>query len=200
MKAARSGLIAVGCSAGGPPALEIVLPALPRATELSIVVAQHMPEKFTTLFAARLARLCSLPVAEPRDGEPLSEGRIYIAPGNRQTTLERTSGGVIFRVRPRDASERYAPSADLLLESVAEIFGPRAVGVLLSGMGGDGAAGMRAIKERRGCTLAESEKTARVFGMPAEAIRAGLADQVLPLPEIARELARLCGRDLYSSR
>jgi two-component system chemotaxis response regulator CheB len=191
-QAAEADLIAVACSAGGPPALEAVLPALPPGTTTSVVVAQHMPGRFTALFAERLGRLCALPVSEPKDGDPLRPGRIYIAPGGRQTTLGRVRGGYAFHVRPRGASERYSPSADILMASVARVFGRRAVGVLMTGMGGDGVAGLRAIKERRGRTIAESEDTARVFGMPREAIRAGLADRVLPLPEIALELARLC--------
>jgi len=185
-------LIAVGCSAGGPPALETVLPALPRGTATSIVVAQHMPARFTSLFAGRLGRLCVLPVSEPCDGEPLRPGRIYIAPGGRQTLLARSQGSFQFHVRPRDDAERYSPSSDLLMESVARLFGRRAVGVLMSGMGGDGVAGLKAIRDRGGRTIAESEQTAVVYGMPREAIQAGLADLVLPLPEIARTLADLC--------
>lgn len=192
MKKGSIEVIAVGCSAGGPPALETVLPALPRGTPTSIVVAQHMPARFTSLFAGRLGRLCALPVSEPRDGEPLSAGRIYIAPGGRQTTLQRSQGGCLFQVRLRETSERYSPSSDILMESVARLFGRRAVGVLMTGMGGDGVAGLRAIRDRGGRTIAESEQTALVFGMPREAIRAGLADLVLPLPDIARTLAELC--------
>ncbi|PYS96781.1 MAG: chemotaxis protein CheB [Acidobacteria bacterium] len=192
MRRRGTDLIAVGCSAGGPPALETVLPALPRATATSIVVAQHMPARFTSLFAGRLGRLCVLPVSEPRDGEPLRPGRIYIAPGGRQTQLARAQGGFQFQVRPRDDAERYSPSSDLLMESVARLFGRRAVGVLMSGMGGDGVAGLKAIRDRGGRTIAESEQTAVVYGMPREAIQAGLADLVLPLPEIARTLAEMC--------
>ncbi len=185
-------LIVVGCSAGGPPALQTVLPSVPSGTTTSVVVAQHMPGKFTALFAERLARVCRLPVGEPKDGEPLRPGRIYIAAGGRQTTLERGAGGVAFRVRERDSSERYSPSADLLMASVARLFGARALAILMTGMGDDGVAGLRAIKQRRGRTIAESEETAVVFGMPREAIRAGLADQVLPLGEIGSLIARVC--------
>jgi two-component system chemotaxis response regulator CheB len=185
-------LIVIGCSAGGPAALQRLLPEVPRGTATSVVVAQHMPARFTGLFAGRLGRFCSLPVGEPKDGDPLGTGRIYIAAGGRQTTLERCAGGVIFRVRERQASERYAPSADLLMGSVAGLFGRRVVGVLMTGMGGDGVDGLRAIKERGGRTIAESEETALVFGMPREAIRAGLADRVLALPGIAVALASLC--------
>jgi two-component system chemotaxis response regulator CheB len=190
--AATVDLIVVGCSAGGPPALQAVLPALPRETTTSVVVAQHMPARFTALFALRLSRICRLPVSEPRDGEPLRPGRIYIAAGGCQSLLERTSAGLAFRVRPRGPSERYAPSADLLMESVARLFGSRALAILMTGMGDDGVGGLREIKERRGRTIVESEETAVVFGMPREAIRAGLADQVLPLTEIKLLLARVC--------
>lgn len=185
-------LIVIGCSAGGPVALQEILPALPRDTSTSILVAQHMPQRFTSLFAGRLHRLCSLPVTEPKEGDRLASGRIYIAAGGQQTILERQSQTILFRVRPRDASERYAPSADLLMSSVAGLFGARVLAVLMTGMGGDGVAGLRAIKERRGQTIAESEESAAVFGMPRGAIRAGLADRVLPRREIALEMVRLC--------
>jgi two-component system, chemotaxis family, protein-glutamate methylesterase/glutaminase len=191
-KEAIADLIVIGCSAGGPQALQTVLPLLPPSTRTSVVVAQHMPGRFTSLFALRLARVCALPVREPADGEPLGPGHIYIAPGGRQTRLEKVSGVVRFGVRPRHAGERYAPSADVLMGSVADLFGSRVLAVLMSGMGSDGVAGLRAIKARRGRTIAESEETAAVFGMPREAIRAGLADQVLPLREIALTMASLC--------
>jgi two-component system chemotaxis response regulator CheB len=187
-------LILIGCSAGGPPALLEILPGLPRGTTTAILVAQHMPGRFTALFADRLARRCALPVSEPKDGDRLLPGTIGIAAGGRQTTLDRLPQGIILRVRPRAPEERYAPSADLLMSSAAALFGPRALGILMTGMGGDGVEGLRAIKERRGRTIAESEQTAAVFGMPREAIRAGLVDLILPRPEIALELARRCRR------
>jgi two-component system, chemotaxis family, protein-glutamate methylesterase/glutaminase len=187
-------LIIIGCSAGGPPALLEILPRLPRGTTTAILVAQHMPGRFTSLFAERLGRLCALPVSEPKDGDRLLPGSICIAAGGRQTTLESVPPGIVFRVRPRAPAERYAPSADILMVSAAELFGPRSLGILMSGMGGDGVEGLRAIKDRRGRTIAESEETAAVFGMPRGAIRAGLADLVLPRPEIALEMARLCRR------
>lgn len=187
-------LIVIGCSAGGPPALQEILPVLPRDTTTAVLVAQHMPQRFTSLFAGRLDRLCALPVSEPKDGDRIAPGRIYIAAGGQQTTLDRQPPGIVFRVRPRAASERYAPSADLLMRSVAALFGSRVLAVLMTGMGGDGVAGLRAVKERRGRTMVESEETAAVFGMPRGAIRAGLADRVLPRREIALEMARLCRR------
>ena len=187
-------LIIIGCSAGGPPALLEILPCVPRRTTTAVLVAQHMPKRFTSLFAERLGRLCALPVSEPKDGDRLLPGTICIAAGGQQTTLDRLPPGIVFRVRPRAPSERYAPSADLLMASAAELFGPRALGILMTGMGGDGVLGLRAIKGRHGRTIAESEETAAVFGMPREAIRAGLADLVLPRPEIALEMARLCRR------
>ncbi|MBI4168820.1 MAG: chemotaxis protein CheB [Acidobacteria bacterium] len=190
-EAERTALVAIGCSAGGPQALIAILPALPRGAGAAIVVAQHMPGRFTTLFAARLARLCALPVREPQDGEALRPGEIYIARGGQQTTLAGPPEAPVFRVRPRAPGERYSPSADLLMASAAAVFGPGALGVLMSGMGGDGVAGLKAIKERRGRTIAESERSAAVFGMPREAIRAGLADRVLSREEIALEMARL---------
>jgi two-component system, chemotaxis family, protein-glutamate methylesterase/glutaminase len=189
---APADLIVVGCSTGGPPALQAVLPFVPSGTTTTVVVAQHMPAKFTALFAERLGRFCRLPVGEPSDGEPLRPGRIYIAAGGRQTTLERASSGLSFRVRKRASTERYSPSADLLMESAARLFGARALAILLTGMGHDGVEGLREIKKRRGRTVAESEETAVVFGMPREAIRAGLVDRVLSLQEIGGLMARVC--------
>ncbi len=185
-------LVAIGCSAGGPPALQEVLPVLPGNLPATVVVVQHMPERFTTLLAARLARICALPVTEIVDGDRVGIRRIGIAPGGRQTLLERHEGGIVFRVRPRGSGERYAPSADLLMASGAALYGRRVLGVLMTGMGDDGVAGLRAIKDRRGRTLVESEETAVVFGMPREAIRAGLADQILPRPALGPEISRLC--------
>jgi two-component system chemotaxis response regulator CheB len=192
-RAAPPAIVAIGCSAGGPLALQEILPAVPAGTTAAILVAQHMPGRFTALFAERLARTCALPVGEPSDGEALRPGRIYIAPGGRQTTLEEAAAGPLFRVRPRRPEERYAPSADLLMRSAARLFGPRVLGILMTGMGHDGVAGLRAIKTGRGRTIVEAESTAVVFGMPREAIRRGLADLVLPRPEIARELLAACG-------
>lgn len=185
-------LVAIGCSAGGPPALQEILPGLPADLPSTVVVVQHMPERFTALLAVRLGRLCSLPVSEAGEGDAIRPGRIYIAPGGRQTIVERGARGARFRLRPREAGERYAPSADLLMTSVAALFGRRVLGVLMTGMGDDGVDGLRAIKARRGRTMVESEVTAVVFGMPREAIRAGLADQVLPRPAIAPEIVRVC--------
>ncbi|HEV8701904.1 MAG TPA: CheB methylesterase domain-containing protein [Candidatus Polarisedimenticolia bacterium] len=187
-------LIVIGCSTGGPPALQEILPELPRETTAAVVVAQHMPQRFTSLFAGRLHRLCALPVSEPKEGDRLAAGRIYIAAGGQQTTLDRKGRGILFSVRPREASERYAPSADLLMTSAAGLFGARILAVLMSGMGGDGVAGLRAVKESRGRTIVESEESAAVFGMPRGAIRAGLADRVLPRRDIALEMVRVCRR------
>ena len=189
-----AGLIVIGCSAGGPPALQEILPGLPAGARTAVIVAQHMPARFTTLFASRLARLCALHVCEPADADPVVPGRIYIAPGGRQSLLARDGSGVRFTVRARERDERYAPSADLLMRSASGIYGAAVLAVLLTGMGSDGVEGLRAVKEAGGSTIAESEATAAVFGMPRGAIRAGLADRVLDRPEIGAALARACLR------
>ena len=185
-------LIVIGCSAGGPPALQEVLPALPAGISTSVIVAQHMPRRFTALFTGRLARSCSLPVLEPNDGQPLRPGHIYISRGGHQSVIERGDRAVVFRVRPRHDSERYSPSADMLMRSVARVYGRRTLGVLMTGMGTDGVEGLMAIKEHKGRTLAESGETAAVFGMPRVAIRAGLVDEVLPLHDIGPRMASFC--------
>jgi two-component system chemotaxis response regulator CheB len=184
----------LGASTGGPPALQRILTDLPGNLPLAVLVAQHMPERFTRAFAERVARLADFRVAEAEDGQPLAPGRAYVAPGGRHLTVERTRSAaapVRLRVGERRAGERrYCPSIDLLFESAARALGNRVCAVVLTGMGSDGRDGLRPVKEAGGLTLAESEESAVVYGMPREAVASGRVDEVLPLDAIAARLVR----------
>lgn len=177
-------VIAIGASTGGPGAIERVLSAMPAETP-PIVIVQHMPAGFTSAFARRLDERCTLRVREARDGEPLEAGTALIAPGGRHTTVMRHEGKLHVAVREGPSVHFQRPSVDVLFNSVANAVGARAVAVLLTGMGADGASGMRTLREMGAHTIAQDEETSVVFSMPGEAIRFGAACEVLPLPRIA---------------
>lgn len=173
-------LIAVGASTGGPQAIESLLRALPLDGP-PLVVVQHMPPLFTQSFAARLASVTSLDVREAADGEALAAGRVLIAPGGRQMRVLSTAGSRLVRVREEAKTKGHCPSVDVLFSSVAESVGRRAVGVLLTGMGDDGARGLLAMKQAGAITLVQSAEGCVVFGMPKAAIDLGAADEIVPL-------------------
>ena len=190
----RSGpfdLIAIGCSTGGPSTLQHLLEALP-VLPVSIVVAQHMPATFTTLFAERIDKSIGYEAREGQDGDILAPGRVYIAPGGKQTEIERDDGGLRLKVVTAAASDHVAPSVDRLMTTASTSAGERMIGVILTGMGDDGSRGIRAVRDRGGRTIAESADTAIIFGMPNQAIKTGAVEFVLPLDEIARAIERLC--------
>ena len=184
-------LIAVGCSTGGPPALQHLFQTLPKMP-VPIVVAQHMPPTFTKLFAERVNKLTEYEVKEAADGEMAIPGTAYVAPGGQQTEVRRTPDGLQLRVIPAKLSDLYAPSVDRLLASAAEACGEHLIAVIMTGMGDDGAQSMKKVRERGGKTIAESSDSAIIFGMPAEAIRTGAVEHVLPLWEIPFAIHRLC--------
>ncbi|MCU1347835.1 MAG: chemotaxis response regulator protein-glutamate methylesterase [Acidobacteria bacterium] len=183
--------VVVGCSTGGPPALQHLFQALP-LMPVPIVVAQHMPSTFTRLFAERVNRLTRYNVKEAEDGEMLAKGAVYIAPGGMQTEIRRLADGLQVRVFAAAVSDLYAPSVDRLFLSASDACAERLVAVIMTGMGDDGAAAIRTVHERGGKTIAESSQTAIIFGMPGEAIKTGAVDHVLPLPDIADAVHRLC--------
>jgi two-component system chemotaxis response regulator CheB len=186
-------LVAVGASTGGPQALQRLLAALPGTLPAAIVVAQHMPERFTAAFAERLGRATPFSVQEARDGDVVAAGRVLVAPGGRLLEVVRDRGGVLRAavLEPDPTAARsYCPSVDRLFESVARAMGPRACAVVLTGMGSDGRAGVAAVKIAGGTTLAESEETAVVYGMPLAAVESGAVDEVLPLGALAARVAR----------
>ncbi|GAB4271212.1 MAG: chemotaxis response regulator protein-glutamate methylesterase [Deferrisomatales bacterium] len=187
---ARPGLdlVAVGASTGGPQALRHVLPRLPEGFPVPVAVVLHMPVGFTTLFAEHLDALCPLEVVEAAEGTEVRPGRILVARAGVHLKLRRRGGRVVAFLdgQPYDALHR--PSVDVLLASAAQVFGDRALGVVLTGMGEDGLRGARALRERGGRVLAEDEASCVVYGMPRAVAEAGLADRVVPLNEMAEAI------------
>lgn len=184
-------VIAIASSTGGPSALLEIFGKIPATSTAGIVVAQHMPDKFTRTFAERLDRKGPVRTTEGAPGERLGKLTGFVCPGRQ--CMEVVQNGVELRIvigapKPDD---RYVPSADRLLKSVAAAAGPRAVGVILTGMGDDGVEGARAIRDAGGLVIAEAQETAVVYGMPGAAVRAGIPQKVLPLPQIGDFLASL---------
>ena len=184
-------LVVMGCSTGGPPALQHIFQAMP-PLPVPVVVAQHMPPTFTRLFADRVNKLAQYPVREAEDGTLLERGSVYIAPGGLQTEVRRVSEGLIARVFSSSGSDIYAPSVDRLFNSAAETVAERLVAVIMTGMGDDGAEAMKRVRARGGRTVAESAETAIIFGMPNEAIKTGAVEHVVPLGRIPEVIQRLC--------
>jgi two-component system chemotaxis response regulator CheB len=184
-------LIVIGCSTGGPPALQHLFQSL-RLMPVPIVVAQHMPPTFTRLFAERVNRLTPYTVKEADDGEMAAPGTIYIAPGGKQTEVRRIAEGLQIRVFGSTGTELYAPSVDRLFRSASECCSEKLVAVIMTGMGDDGSRSLRDLHDRGGKTIAESAQSAIIFGMPGEAIKTGAVDHILPLGDIASALQRMC--------
>ena len=180
-------IIALGTSTGGTQALEAVLRGLPR-TVPGIVVVQHMPEKFTAMFAQRLDQVCALEVLEAQDGQRVIPGRVLIAPGGRHMTLRRSGAQYLVEVRDGPPVNRHRPSVDVLFRSVARCAGRNALGVIMTGMGDDGARGLREMFDAGAQTIAQDEASSVVFGMPKEAIRLGAASRILALQSIGPAL------------
>jgi two-component system chemotaxis response regulator CheB len=173
-------IVAIGASIGGTEALVEVLTALPTDAP-GIVVVQHMPEFFTTAFANRLDTLCRIEVKEGTDGDQITRGRAIIAPGNRHLSVVKQHGAFYVELSDGPLVSRHRPSVDVLFHSVASAAGANALGIILTGMGNDGASGMLAMKHAGSTTIAQDEKSCVVFGMPKEAISAGAVDTVVPL-------------------
>jgi len=184
-------IVAVGASTGGTEALREFLEVLPVDCP-GIVIVQHMPEKFTAAFAKRLDSICAVQVREAEDGDTVIRGRALVAPGNRHTLLKRSGARYYVEVKDGPLVSRHRPSVDVLFRSVARYAGNNAVGVIMTGMGDDGATGMAEMKEAGATNLAQDEASCVVFGMPAEAIKHGGVHKVLPLASLAGEVLRLC--------
>lgn len=177
-------VIAVGASTGGTEALRLFLAALPTDCP-PIVIVQHMPEVFTRAFAERLNKECAIEVCEGRDGDQLQNGRALIAPGNRHMLVNRSGEEFVLKITDGPLVSRHRPSVDVLFRSVAIAAGPKAIGVIMTGMGDDGAQGLWEMKEAGATTIAQDEASCVVFGMPKEAISRGAVDVVMPLEQIA---------------
>ncbi|HET7293263.1 MAG TPA: chemotaxis response regulator protein-glutamate methylesterase [Vicinamibacteria bacterium] len=185
---ARADVVVIATSTGGPPALQAILPRLPRALPSAVLVVQHMPVGFTRSLAERLSTRSELPVREAEDGEPVEPGLVLVAPAGKHTKVRRR--GALVRVvlddEPKHALHR--PSADVLMATVARVYGSRALGVVLTGMGSDGTEGLRAIREHGGRTLAEAEESCVIYGMPKSAVEAGVVDESVPLERMAEAI------------
>jgi two-component system, chemotaxis family, protein-glutamate methylesterase/glutaminase len=186
------GVIAIGASTGGTEAIREVLAAMP-ADAPGIVIVQHMPERFTRVFAERCDKLCGVRVAEAQDGDRVLAGHALIAPGNHHMRLRRDGSGYVVRIDQKPPVNRHRPSVDVLFQSAADAAGPDAVGIILTGIGADGARGLLEMKRAGARTVAQDEASCVVFGMPREAILMGAADHVLPLTKIARASLELAG-------
>ena len=184
-------VVSIGASTGGTEALRVFLERLP-ADSPGMIIVQHMPEKFTARFADRLNGLCRVTVKEAADGDSVVRGQVLIAPGNRHTLLQRSGARYYVEVREGPLVNRHRPSVDVLFRSTARYAGKNAVGVILTGMGDDGAHGMLEMKGAGAFNIAQDEASCVVFGMPAQAIKLGGVDMVLPLSLIADETVRQC--------
>lgn len=188
-------VVAVGISTGGPNALQYMLSQIPSDFLSTIVVVQHMPEGFTEMFAKRLDECCALEIHEARSGDLLIAGRVLICPGNRHIMVRRMPRGDMVVLSDGPPVNGHRPSADVLFHSVAQEFGLTAVGVLMTGMGEDGAEGLGAIKAAGGMTIAQSEESCVVSGMPRAAILKGYANKVISLEGLGTYLANHYGAD-----
>jgi two-component system chemotaxis response regulator CheB len=184
-------VVAVGASTGGTEALREFLQAMPPNAP-GIVIVQHMPEKFTAQFAERLNGLCAITVKEAQDGDSVIPGQALIAPGSRHMLLKRSGARYHVEVRDGPLVCRHRPSVDVLFRSTARYAGANAVGVIMTGMGDDGARGMLEMKDAGAWNIAQDEASCVVFGMPQEAIKHGGVAQILPLDRIAGEVVRRC--------
>jgi len=183
-------VVVVGASTGGTEALRNFLQVLPPDAP-GIVIVQHMPENFTAAFSKRLNGMCQITVKEAADNDTVMRGQALIAPGNRHTLLKRSGARYYVEVKDGPMVSRHRPSVDVLFRSAARYAGKNAIGVIMTGMGDDGAKGMLEMKEEGAYNIAQDEATSVVFGMPNEAIKNGCVDKVLPLDRIASEVLKL---------
>lgn len=176
-------IVAIGTSTGGTQALEVVLTALPRVCP-GIVVVQHMPEKFTAAFAQRLNGLCQIEVKEAAHGDRVMAGRALIAPGGKHMLLKRSGAQYVVDVVDGPPVSRHCPSVDVLFRSAARFAGRNAIGIIMTGMGDDGAKGLKEMHDAGAWTIGQDEDSCVVYGMPKEAVKLGAVDKVLPLKNI----------------
>lgn len=190
----RVDLVTIGSSTGGPAALQIILTRLPADFRAAVAVSQHMPRGFTGQLAQRLNKISNVSIKEARDMDTVEPGHVLICPGGYHMGFEKKGAEYIVSLKKGMVDDKYTPSVDYMMKSAAEIFGDLTMGVILTGMGNDGKAGMVEIKNKGGYTIAESEDTAVVFGMPGEAIKTGAVVSVLPVSEIPAAITRIVNR------
>lgn len=186
-------ILVIGASTGGTEALREVLSQLP-AHAPAVVIAQHMPEGFTKSFASRLDGLCQIRVKEAEQGDKILPGHAYVAPGHSHLLLGRNGAGYICELSQAPPVNRHRPSVDVLFQSAAKSAGKQAVGVILTGMGKDGALGLKEMHDAGAHTFAQDEKSCVVFGMPKEAIAQGGVDEIVPLHDIAQRIMQYFGK------
>ncbi|HTW57885.1 MAG TPA: chemotaxis response regulator protein-glutamate methylesterase [Terriglobales bacterium] len=191
LQPSSASIVAIGTSTGGPRALQEILPVLPHDLAVPILVVQHMPLGFTSPFAQRLNTLCSVPVHEAVDHEAIQKGVVYIAPAGRHMTVDRPSDSrALISLDTHPENSLHMPSVDILMKSVADAFGPSAMGVIMTGMGADGAEGMRAIHRRGGFTIGQDESTCTVYGMPRACAELGVLNRIVPLSKIPDQILK----------
>ena len=186
-------VVAIACSTGGPVALAQVLTTLPSDFRFPVVVVQHMPGTFTPAFAARLDQQCAVKVKEAHDGDVLAPGEVLIAPGGRQMTFKQAGGAVQIIINDGDTGLHYKPCADVTFESLASVYGGKALAVVLTGMGADGREGARTLKKLGATVWSQDEASSVIYGMPMAVAEAGLSDQVLSLRDIGPVLVKTAG-------
>ena len=183
-------LIAIGVSTGGPMSLQQVIPRLPENFPVGVVIAQHMPPKFTKSLADRLNSLSKVEVREAQDGDKIRPNLVLIAQGGRNIVFDRRNSDYVVRITDQP-NTIYKPSVDLMMDSAARVFGDKVVGVIMTGMGKDGLEGLKEVKRRGGYIIAQNEETCVVYGMPKAVVDAGLADSILPLEKIGEAMTQL---------
>ena len=198
VKLPRSGgrkyeVVAIGSSTGGPPALQKILSQLPGDLPFTILISQHMPSGFTRTFAERLNRMLPFEVKEAVDGDAVLPNQVLVAPGGTNMITVQMRDQVIVRLKAPTKDEKYIPSVNAMLNSVARVYGNRTLAVILTGMGNDGSIGVRKVKEAGGTVIAEAEDSSVVFGMPREAIATGVVDKVVHLDQMASKILEICG-------
>jgi two-component system chemotaxis response regulator CheB len=193
-------IVAIGSSTGGPAALQIVLTRLPADFSAAVVVSQHMPKGFTGPLAERLNKLSQVRIREAKDLDSIEAGTVLICPGGYHLGLKKKGRGTTVVLKEGRLTDKYVPSVDHMMKSVADVFGGNSMGVVLTGMGNDGRSGMVDIAAKGGYTIAESEESAVVFGMPAEVIKAGAAKAVLPISAIPAEIIARVNAAAYRER
>jgi len=185
--------VVIGSSTGGTQALELVLTSLPGDSP-GIAIVQHMPERFTAMYAERLNGLCAMNIREAKDGDRLERGVVLIAPGGRHMSLRKAGGQYFVVVADGPPVNRHKPSVDVLFRTTAECAGGDALALILTGMGDDGARGMKMLHDKGARTVAQNEETCVVFGMPKEAIAMGAVDEIVPLGQVATAITRFDAR------
>jgi len=187
-------VVAIGASTGGPAALQIILTRLPHDFSAAVLISQHMPKGFTGPLAERLDGLSEVKIKEAENGDIIEKGKVLICPGGYHMILRKRGLNCHVNLKESTSEDKYVPSVDIMMTSAAQHYESNTMGVVLTGMGNDGKKGILEIKSRGGYTIAESEETAVVFGMPAEVINTGAVDRVLPLSEVPIELVRVVKR------